>query len=74
MKDKIMTCIQCNEPFVFTAEERKRNGARGFDEPRRCPDCRKKKSKDTPSNQPWKDKGRKRHGHKKSRDDSGEDI
>lgn len=70
MEDKTITCIQCNELFVFTAEEHQRYLARGFDEPMRCPDCRRKKSKEINANQPWKDKGRKKHRHHKNRDDT----
>jgi len=45
MKDKIITCIQCGEEFVFSASEQERFRSRGFDFPKRCLDCREKKSK-----------------------------
>lgn len=73
MKDKIITCIQCNEPFIFTAEEQNRYHARGFDEPIRCPNCRKKKSKETNINQSWKDQGRKKHRRHKNRKNFNEE-
>ncbi|MBN2254332.1 MAG: zinc-ribbon domain containing protein [Deltaproteobacteria bacterium] len=37
--------MQCGTPFVFTWAEQERFLSRGFDSPRRCLDCRKKKSK-----------------------------
>jgi len=45
MEDKTIFCIQCNRPFVLTAAELKRCLSRGFDMPRRCPECRKHKTK-----------------------------
>ena len=43
-KDRMIQCIQCGKPFVFTVAEQERFLSRGFDAPRRCHDCRKKKS------------------------------
>jgi hypothetical protein len=68
MQDKIISCIQCNESFVFSAEESNRFSALGFDEPTRCPECRKKKSKGTKSEDSWKDKGRKKNSRRKNRE------
>lgn len=40
--DKQMTCVDCHQPFVFTAGEQRWYQEKGFErEPRRCPDCRK---------------------------------
>jgi NAD-dependent SIR2 family protein deacetylase len=36
-------CFQCATNFEFTADEQLRYQKMNFDEPRRCPDCRKKK-------------------------------
>jgi ssDNA-binding Zn-finger/Zn-ribbon topoisomerase 1 len=44
MRDKTITCIQCDTPFVFTVEEQEEFEARGFDAPKRCPQCRKQKT------------------------------
>ena len=41
MATSIITCIQCEADFEFTAEERQRYARQGFDEPKRCPSCRK---------------------------------
>jgi len=45
MKDKIFTCIQCESTFLFSADEQNRYRTYGFDVPKRCPDCRKKRFK-----------------------------
>ena len=74
MQDKIINCIQCNEPFLFSAEESKRFLSLGFDEPSRCPYCRRKKSKNTNSEASWKDKGRKKHPKRKIRGAYDDDI
>jgi hypothetical protein len=67
MQDKIITCIQCNESFVFSEEEGNRFLTLGFDEPTRCPECRKKKSKGKRLEDHWKDKGRKKNSRRKIR-------
>ena len=45
MKDRQMTCVQCGNQFALTSVELERLVARGFGLPRRCTDCRKRKSK-----------------------------
>jgi len=45
MEDKNIICIQCGNPFVFTVTQQERFSTLEFDEPRRCPECRKKKVK-----------------------------
>ena len=45
MKDKMIICIQCGSPFVLTVAEQDRLYEKGFGTPKRCPDCRQKKSK-----------------------------
>ncbi len=40
--DKSLTCIDCSEPFTFTAGEQEFHASKGFtQEPRRCPACRR---------------------------------
>lgn len=59
MKDKTIICIQCDRPFVFSVLEQEHFKEQGFDDPRRCPACRKNKSKgDDP-------RARRRNGDKK---------
>ena len=38
--DKILTCADCSQDFVFTASEQDFYATRGFTEPRRCSSCR----------------------------------
>lgn len=42
-------CIQCGSTFELSEIEIKRFDAKGFDLPRRCPDCRRHKSKEAGS-------------------------
>ena len=70
MKSKFFECIQCEEVFEFTAKEQVRCEQMGFDEPRRCPECRKRKSRDDEASR-WKNtRGKKRHQRLKN----GEDV
>jgi hypothetical protein len=40
LHDKTLTCIDCEDPFIFTAGEQQMNQVRGrIDEPQRCPRC-----------------------------------
>lgn len=45
MQDQTIYCIQCDNPFTFTVAEQKRVNSQGFDAPKRCPECRRKKQK-----------------------------
>ena len=69
MTDKILICVQCESPFLFSTEEQDRFIDSGFDPPKRCPGCRRKKFKVTESSnnrRSYKDKKRnrsKRDGH-----------
>ena len=38
--DKILTCADCSQQFVFSESEQDFYAQRGFTEPRRCPSCR----------------------------------
>ena len=38
--DKVMTCADCSQDFVFSASEQEFYASRGFTEPRRCSSCR----------------------------------
>lgn len=39
--DKTITCVNCGQPFAFTAYEQEAFAARGYtNEPKRCPSCR----------------------------------
>jgi hypothetical protein len=69
MEEKRIICNQCGNPFTFTVPEQRRFNSLGFDAPKRCAECRKKKIKDGPSRHEVKMK----YKRQKSRNDS-EDI
>lgn len=43
MKDQMLFCVQCDEPFLYSVNEQVRHSRQGFDPPRRCPACRQHK-------------------------------
>jgi len=47
MENKIIPCIQCDTLFVVTISEQRQFASKGFGEPKFCPACRKKKSKES---------------------------
>ena len=65
MKDKIMTCIQCGNAFVFTVAEQARFIAHHFDKPKRCQECRKKKSREIEISED-RNKDKKRKGRRRN--------
>ncbi|MGH9678774.1 MAG: zinc-ribbon domain-containing protein, partial [Candidatus Acidiferrales bacterium] len=43
--DKVLKCSECNQEFVFTAGEQMFFADKGFrNEPKRCKDCKAKRS------------------------------
>ncbi len=45
MPDAIMICMICGSTFEFGEAEQERYERLGFEDPKRCPECRKKKRK-----------------------------
>jgi len=43
MKDLMLFCMQCDEPFIYSVKEQERHARNGFDPPRRCEACRQHK-------------------------------
>lgn len=41
MNVEILQCIQCERYFEFSKVEQERCASRGFDPPKRCPECRR---------------------------------
>jgi hypothetical protein len=41
--DRTLTCRDCQQEFTFTEGEQQFFSQRGFTEPTRCPDCRRKR-------------------------------
>lgn len=43
-EDKVLVCQECGKEFVWTAGEQEFYASKGFtNEPKRCPECRKKR-------------------------------
>jgi len=43
-RDKVLTCVECHTPFVFTAGEQGFYAEKGFkNEPKRCKNCKSKR-------------------------------
>ena len=45
MQDLHLQCLQCGQRFIFPVIEQQKYAAQGFDPPKRCPECRKHKTK-----------------------------
>ena len=41
MADRTLVCNDCQKEYVFTEREQEFYAEKGFEEPKRCPDCRK---------------------------------
>lgn len=41
MSDKTLKCSECGKEFTFTAGEQEFYASKGFQEPKKCPECRK---------------------------------
>ena len=40
-QDKTLTCVECHQPFAFTARDQEFHASKGFaNEPKRCRSCR----------------------------------
>lgn len=39
-EDRVLTCADCGQEFVFSASDQEFYAGRGFSDPRRCPSCR----------------------------------
>ena len=63
MRDQTIYCIQCDSAFTFSVAEQKRSNSQGFDAPKRCPECRKRKQKSANS-----ENGRRKRGQKQYED------
>ena len=59
-----IVCIQCGDEFELTGTNREKLTLRGFDLPKRCPECRKKKSKFM-ADESTQRRGKKKHYHQK---------
>lgn len=41
--DKEIMCMDCGQPFIFTASEQDFYASKNLSQPKRCKDCRQKK-------------------------------
>ncbi|MCS7275924.1 MAG: zinc-ribbon domain containing protein [Dehalococcoidia bacterium] len=39
-QDKTIVCVDCGESFVFSADDQQFHASRGYQDPKRCPNCR----------------------------------
>jgi CxxC-x17-CxxC domain-containing protein len=40
-QDRSLTCVECNQPFTFSADDQQYHREKGYtNEPKRCPSCR----------------------------------
>ena len=39
-EDRMLTCAQCGAEFTFTADDQQFHASRGYQDPKRCPNCR----------------------------------
>jgi len=39
-EDKNLTCVECGQTFVYTADDQEFHASKGYTEPKRCPSCR----------------------------------
>jgi len=61
MENLVENCIQCDELFEISANEQERCERMGFDLPRRCPQCRKHKTRQIDEHAHRKSKDKKKH-------------
>ncbi len=46
-EDRTLTCLDCGQPFVFSADDQSYHAEKGFtNEPKRCPSCRQQRRND----------------------------
>ena len=67
MDDQFLECVQCEELFLFTVAEQQKFLNMGYDPPKRCPRCRKNRSKFDMSENHHRAAGKKRRS-KRMRD------
>ena len=61
MANTTIICIQCDTDFEFSAKDQRKYEQMGFDQPMRCPLCRKHKSGDSNYHEKRKHKNKKKH-------------
>jgi hypothetical protein len=64
-ESKIIECIQCDAEFEFSVSSQLEYAEKGYDEPKRCPACRKRKSKASSDDSNGRWRGKKKNHHSK---------
>jgi CxxC-x17-CxxC domain-containing protein len=44
--DRALTCVECGSEFTFTADDQEFHARKGYQEPKRCPNCRQSRRSD----------------------------
>jgi CxxC-x17-CxxC domain-containing protein len=44
--DRTLTCVECGAEFTFTADDQEFHARKGYQEPKRCPNCRQARRSD----------------------------
>ena len=44
--DRALTCVECGSEFTFTADDQEFHARKGYQEPKRCPNCRQARRSD----------------------------
>ncbi len=39
-EDRTLTCVECGSEFTFSADDQQFHASRGYQDPKRCPNCR----------------------------------
>ena len=39
-EDRTLTCVECAQEFTFTADDQEFHARKGYQDPKRCPNCR----------------------------------
>ena len=45
--DRTLTCADCGTEFTFTADDQEFHSKKGYQDPKRCPDCRRARRSDS---------------------------
>jgi CxxC-x17-CxxC domain-containing protein len=44
--DRTLNCVECGSEFTFTADDQEFHARKGYQEPKRCPNCRQARRSD----------------------------
>ena len=70
MQSEWLVCVQCDTEFEYDVVEQKRHISMDYDTPRRCPECRKHKTRIMSGWERKMNKTRQKNNQRKDEDDS----